>query len=131
MDGIKACFEGRVGQDAQLKYTRDGKPLVWVSIAVEDSRAPEGTPAQWVKVTLFGEQAEALAPKLARGQECYAEGRLTASEWEATDGTKRYGLNLLAWTLQPIGAIGRRSAGRVVPLDGKPRARYAEALEGG
>ncbi len=110
MDGLVCALQGRLGQDAELRYTAQGKPMAQFSVAVEDARAPEGTPAQWVRIALFGERAEDLVEKLTKGCEVYSEGKLTLRTWEAADGVTRSGLSLLAWTVQPIGQIGRRGA---------------------
>ncbi len=81
MDGVIACFIGRVGADAEKRYTATGTAFLNVSLVVQD-----GT----------------------KGAEVYAEGRLKLNSWTAQDGTPRSGLNLTAWRLDPVGQIGRR-----------------------
>lgn len=49
-----------------------------------------------------------LAPRIVKGTEVYCEGRLRLSTWRTADGAERWGLNLTAWTVQPLGQIGRR-----------------------
>jgi hypothetical protein len=46
--------------------------------------------------------------KLTKGTKCYAAGKLSVSQWESADGTPRHGLQLLVWTVVPMGTIGRR-----------------------
>jgi single-stranded DNA-binding protein len=52
MDGISAACVGRLGADAELKYSAAGKPLLQWRMAVTDTRQQErGNPPEWVKVT--------------------------------------------------------------------------------
>ena len=107
MDGIHVAFLGRVGQDAELKWTSNGTPLVNVSVLVQDSKASDGQ-GQWVRCGRFGDDAEELARQLVKGTEVYVEGRLKMNTWQAADGTPRSGLNVTAWKLEALGQIGRR-----------------------
>jgi single stranded DNA-binding protein len=107
VDGLIACCLARVGTEPELRYLANGTPLLTFSAAVQDRRAKDGE-TQWVKVALFGEKAEALAPQLAKGSECYVEGRAKASAWLGRDDAPRASLELTAWRVDPIGAIGRR-----------------------
>jgi single-strand DNA-binding protein len=64
---------GRIGRDAELRYTPDSTAVINLAIACEYGR--KGTdnkkPTQWVDATLWGKQAEALAPYLVKGQQVH------------------------------------------------------------
>jgi len=107
MDGITCAFTGRLAKDAELRYTKDGTPLVNVSVAVDDSKAGEGE-TTWVRVGRFGDDSEDLRSRLVKGTQVYVEGRLKPNTWTAVDGTPRSGLNVTAWRLEVHGQIGRR-----------------------
>ncbi len=48
MNGVYAAFEGRIGRDAEVRSTRDGKP--WASFPVAVDARPDGeAPATWVR----------------------------------------------------------------------------------
>jgi single-strand DNA-binding protein len=111
MDGLTCAFIGRVGQDAELKWTQNGTPLVNVSVLVQDSKVGDGA-AQWIRVGHFGDTAEDLAQQLVKGAEVYVEGRLKMNTWTTADGTPRSGLNVTAWKLEPLGQIGKRAPAR-------------------
>ena len=119
MNGITSCAIGALGRDAEIKYTQQGEPLLSFSIAVASKRANEKGPPEWLKVTAWGDQAETLnaSGNLGKGAEVYVEGRLTLNEWTTPDGQKRAGLNLSAYRVDVLGAIGRR-AKTVSPLFG-------------
>lgn len=64
---------GRLGRDAELRYTPGGDAVCNLALACEYGR--KGTdgkkPTQWIDATLWGKQAEALAPYLLKGQQLY------------------------------------------------------------
>lgn len=112
MDGIVVALQGRLGGDPETRYLPNGSEVLQFSIAPNDSRAPEGQ-TEWVRVSIFTEKlADGVADKLQRGVEAYVEGRLQLNRWEAQDGAQRAGLRVNAWTVQSMGAIGRRGAPR-------------------
>ena len=126
MDGLHAAFIGRLGADSELKYTAGGLAPLRCSVCVKDLRAEEkGDPAQWVKVILFGESAEQLAPRLTKGIEVYVEGRVKLNRWTDREQKERADLELVAWTVQPLGQIGRRRP--PPPANGQRQAHPAPA----
>jgi single-strand DNA-binding protein len=108
VNGIHACATGRCVRDAETRFTASGKQMVSVSIAVDDAKRQEGE-TEWLKVVCWGELAESMADKLVKGTSAYFEGRLKLNTWTAADGTPRSGLELIAWTIQPMGQLGRRA----------------------
>jgi single-strand DNA-binding protein len=64
---------GRIGRDAELRYTTAGDPVCNIAIACEYGRKGQDgkRPTQWVDATLWGKQAEAMAPYLLKGQQVH------------------------------------------------------------
>lgn len=64
---------GRIGRDAEVRFTPSGDAVANLAIACDYGRkGPDGKrPTQWVDATLWGKQAEALAPYLIKGQQVY------------------------------------------------------------
>ncbi|HAB02476.1 MAG TPA: single-stranded DNA-binding protein [Pseudomonas sp.] len=64
---------GRIGRDAELRYTANGDPVCNLAIACEYGRKDQSgkRPTQWVDATLWGKQAEALAEYLVKGQQIH------------------------------------------------------------
>ena len=75
MNGIYAAFTGRIGKDAEVRSTRDGKPWASFPVAV-DAKADSETPTTWVRVALFGDIVGTLAPKLTKGADVYCGGSM-------------------------------------------------------
>jgi single-strand DNA-binding protein len=129
MNGIVACCTGRCVRDAETRFTASGKQMVSVSIAVDDLKRAEDAAPEWLKVTAWNELAEAMADKLVKGTALYAEGRLKLNTWTAADGTPRSGLELIAWTVQPMGQIGQRKPRQSAPEPATAGARSGSWFE--
>jgi single stranded DNA-binding protein len=98
VNGVRAAAEGVLPRDGELRYTQSGQALLSFSIAVRDDRREQGQPAEWVKVSLWGDLAEQMsaAGVLVKGAEVVVEGRVKLNEW-VTGDQKRAGLELNAW----------------------------------
>jgi single-strand DNA-binding protein len=106
VNGITAALTGRLGSDAELKYTAQGTAMTTFSVAVDDAK--KGEQAEWIRTTVWGEQAEDLAARLVKGTHIYLEGRLRLETWTTREGEQRSTLKLSCWTCQPMGQIGRQ-----------------------
>jgi len=94
MQGIQAAAIGRLAKDPELRRVKGGELAVLnFTLALEG----QDDTHQWLRVSVWAERAEELAPKLHKDSEVYVEGRLTLATWTADDGTPRCGLNLSAW----------------------------------
>ncbi len=60
-----------IGRDAETRTTNTGTVVVNVAVAYNYGRkdADNKKPSQWVRVAMFGKQAEALAPHLLKGKQ--------------------------------------------------------------
>jgi single stranded DNA-binding protein len=126
MRGIHAAFEGRLGREAELRVTKQGKPWPSFSLALDTEGEGDTLTTTWVRVAYFGTDAEALAGKLIKGTEAYIEGWLKLDTWTAKDSSKRSGLSVVAWKVVPLGQIGRkRSETSHKP---RPKAQAAHVL---
>lgn len=124
MEGIKTAFEGRISAPDGLKFTAGGTAALSFGVVVAVDK--KGT-AQWLRVTIWGDLAEELAPVLEKGMEVYVEGDLTLNEWEA-GGEKRHGLSISARRCEPLGLIGHRAPRARQPQRPQPRAALASAV---
>lgn len=60
----------RIANDPIIRNTQDGTPVIGLSLPCEYGRKGQDgkKPTQWVDASLWGKQAEALAPYLVKGQ---------------------------------------------------------------
>lgn len=107
MNGTHCAFEGRVTRQAEMRYTPSGQAMLRVGLLINDSKRRDDDPPEFADVTIWGEQAEQMAERLPIGTALYIEGRARVRPWTANDGTARASLGVSAWTVQPMGQIGR------------------------
>jgi single-strand DNA-binding protein len=116
VNGIVSALTGRLGRDPEFKLAMSGKRYVTFSVAVDQAEhRTEDRPeveTQWVKVVAFEELAQRLEDegRLTKGCQVYVEGRLKLETWYTPQGEHRASLSVSAWTVQPMGQIGRRRA---------------------
>jgi len=134
MDGLIGACIGRLGGDAELKYTTNAKPILCFRAVVQDRAAQErGETPQWLRCAVFGPEAVELVGRLHKGDEAYLEGRLSLRRWTGQDGTERSGLDLVVSRCEPLGQIGRRAPARpahdAAPVHAAHARPAGEALE--
>lgn len=84
---------GNVAQDPQLGYGSQGTAFARFTIACnENKKNPDGTwetiSTTWLRVVVFGSDAEAVAGNVAKGDKVTVMGRLVQSDYEK-DGVKK------------------------------------------
>lgn len=88
---------GRIGRDTEVRFTPAGDAVANLAIACEYGRKDQDgkRPTQWVDATLWGKQAEAMAPYLVKGQQIHFtidDAHVESySKSDGTQGTKLTG----------------------------------------
>jgi single-stranded DNA-binding protein len=76
----KVILVGNLGRDAELRYTPGGAAVATATLATtetwtdRDGQRQERT--EWVRLNIWGKQAESLREYLVKGKQLYVEGRL-------------------------------------------------------
>ena len=81
---------GRIGRDAELKYTSDGTAFAGFNVAYNYGRKGDdgNRPSQWVQCTMWGKQAEALCSYLTKGTGVLVTLEdVHINEYQKNDGT--------------------------------------------
>lgn len=81
-------FDGRVGADAELRYTPGGDPVLSFRVA-SDVGFGERKTTNWFSCQVWGKRGESLKDYLTKGQQVTVYGVLTLREWEDKEGAKR------------------------------------------
>ena len=79
-----------LGRDAETRVTQGGTTVVQLAVAYNYGRKGEDgkKPSQWVRASMFGKQAEALAPHLTKGKQVSLVIRdLHITTFQKQDGT--------------------------------------------
>ena len=101
---------GNLTRDAELKYANNGNARLTFSVAMNRSyKDPNGQPKEVVEyfdIVYWGKIAEAVAPRLKKGQKVAIEGRLSQRRYTGTDGQQRNIVEISATSVILIGARG-------------------------
>ena len=86
----KLLLTGNLVADPELTETKNGKSLVKVALANNDSFLTESgdreTVTSFVDLQLWGKSAEALAKNGKKGQELFVEGQVRQERWTDKQG---------------------------------------------
>ena len=92
---MKLIGVARLGQDAEVRYTQGGDAVANVSMAYNYGRKDSDgkRPTQWVRASLWGDLAEALADYLVKGQQvCVTLDDVHIETFEKRDGGTGFNL---------------------------------------
>jgi single-strand DNA-binding protein len=116
MSGVnKVILVGRLGADPEIKTVGSGQTVARLSLATsenwtgKDGQKQERT--EWHRIVVWGRQAENCGKHLSKGRQVYVEGRLQTRSWEDPQGQKKYSTEIVASTVQFLGAGGEKSSG--------------------
>jgi single-strand DNA-binding protein len=86
---LQLTVVGRVGQDADVRYTPSGKAVANFSLAVDNGKDREGEKksATWIKVEVWEKRAESLSPHITKGKMLAISGPARAEAWIDKQGT--------------------------------------------
>lgn len=82
-----AIFSGRLGKDAELRYTKAGDPVLGFSLAVEERRRGEKS-TLWIDCAIGGERGEKLQQYLTKGSAVTVSGRVSVRTFEGRNGVQ-------------------------------------------
>src|SRR5438270_11173973 len=109
----KVILIGRLGKDAESKFTQSGTSVATFSIATSWRQKDQQT-GEWKEHTDWHNivfwRAENVAPYLVKGTQMYVEGRLQTRNYENKEGRKVYVTEVVADELILLGG-GRQGGG--------------------
>lgn len=112
----KVMLIGRLSRDPQLRYLPSQSAVCDFGFAVgrkyklASGEAKEET--CFVDCTVFGKGAEIFNQYMAKGKQCYLEGRLRLDQWDdKTTGQKRSKLTVVVEDFQFLGSKGDGQGG--------------------
>ena len=94
---------GRITKDPELKYTPSSTAVTNITIAVDRQvKAGEEKKADFIRVTVFGRQAESVCRYLEKGRQVAIQGRIQTGSYEK-NGEKRHTTDVIAERVEFIG----------------------------
>ena len=124
----KAILVGRLGADAETRFTQNGTAVSRVSLAMNrqwtDSDKQVHEETDWMSIVIW--KKENLATYLTKGTKLYVEGRLQTRSYDDKEGVKRYVTEVVAENLVLLGgAANGNSNGNERSARGKADRRQA------
>ncbi len=118
MAGVnKAILIGRLGADPEVRYTNSGTAVANFNMATSvnftDKNGEKTEKTEWHRIVAFGRLGEICGEYLSKGKQVYIEGRLQTREWEDRDGNKKRTTEIVAGTMQMLGAASDKVRGDV------------------
>lgn len=125
---------GRIGRDTEVRFTPAGDAVANLAIACEYGRKGQDgkRPTQWVDATLWGKQAEAMAPYLVKGQQIHFtidDAHVESyAKSDGTQGTKLTGkVIIIKFAGSPPANDGQQRTQQQAPRQQSQQARPQQA----
>ena len=103
----KAIIIGGLGQDPEIRYTRDGKAVANLSLATSekyyDKQGQLQEITEWHRIVLFGKQAEVAGEHLVKGSRVAIEGKIKTRKWQDKQGQDRYTTEIHGFQMEFLG----------------------------
>lgn len=116
----KVILVGNLGQDPEIRYTADGRPIANFSIATSETWKDRNSgerreKTEWHRVVVFGKLAEICGEYLSKGRQVYIEGKLQTRKWQGQDGQDRYTTEVVVDIRGTMQMLGGRDGGPARP----------------
>ena len=96
---------GRLVAAPELRETGSGKSVTTIRVATNGKNH-----AEFHDVVLWGQLASFACSYLGKGRLVYIEGRLQSRQWQATDGSTRRAVEIVANRLQALSSKSTTAA---------------------
>src|SRR3954468_18712933 len=113
--GNKVILVGNLGADPEVRFTQGGQAVANFRIATTESWTDKNQQKQerteWHRIVVWGKLAELCGEYLAKGRQCYVEGKLQTREWADKEGKKNWTTEVVANQVTFLGGRDGASAG--------------------
>lgn len=92
-------FTGRLGADAKINTTPNGKTVMELSVA-NGTGFGDYKKTNWLKVRQWGDRAANIAPIFKKGALVGGTGEVSIEEWTGQDGAKHTSLCVTCMSVQ-------------------------------
>lgn len=112
-------FTGRLGSDAELKFTQGGTPI-WTARVAVDYGWGDNKGTSWINAKSLGKHAEALGKlDLQKGAAIGGTGELQVREYDKKDGAKGISVECLVNKIELLGP--KPDTGNGTPRNNAPK----------
>lgn len=112
----KVILIGNLGADPEVRFTPSGQAVANFRIATSESWTDKTSGqkqerTEWHRIVVWGKLGELCGEYLAKGRQCYVEGRLQTREWTDKENRKNYTTEVVATAVQFLGSRDGAGAG--------------------
>jgi len=104
----KVTLIGHLGQDPEIRYTKNGQAVATFSLATNerwlDQEGNQQERTEWHNMVAWTKLAEICGQWLKKGHQIYAEGRLQTRTWDDNNGVKHYKTEVVLNDMIMLGA---------------------------
>ena len=112
----RAFLIGNLTRDPEIRYTAGGAAVANLGLASNRTYTTKTGEKKeevcFLRVVVWGKQAENCGQYLSKGSAIFVEGRLQSRSWETNDGQKRNTLEVVAISVQFLGRGGKPAASK-------------------
>lgn len=113
------AFTGRLGADAQIKRTPNGKTYMEMSVAVTTGYG-DYKKTLWIKVKQWGERVNNIVGIFTKGALVSACGEPSINEWDGKDGSHHANLEVNCMNVQILSSKKPAADGNIAAADDEP-----------
>ncbi len=104
----KVILIGNVGADPEVRTFEDGSKVARINVATTErifnpQTQERNDRTEWHRVVLWRGLAGVVEQYVRKGAQVYIEGRIRSNEWTDANGQKRYGIEILADSMNLLG----------------------------
>src|SRR5581483_8593981 len=111
----KVILIGRLGSNPEVRFTPSGSAVANFNVATNESwndkNGQKQERTEWHRIVVWGKLAQLCGEYLSKGRQVYVEGRMQTRQWQDKEGQTKYTTEVIANTIQFLGAGGERGAG--------------------
>lgn len=126
----KVIILGRLGSDPELRQTTSGHSVARFNVATNEywksKTGEQNEKTEWHRVIAWGRLGEVCHQHLMKGKQVYIEGRLQTRSWEDSQNVKKYSTEVIASTVQFLGAANERPTSTTVATSSSQNPVYEE-----
>lgn len=111
---INICtFTGRIGKDAETRFTPNQKAVTSFSLAV-DSGWGDNKKTMWIRCNCWGDRFVTLCEYLTKGQQVGVSGEISIHEW-TKDGVTKSSQELSVREIELLGGKSQPAQSEPIP----------------
>jgi single-strand DNA-binding protein len=108
---------GRLTKNPEVRYTNGNNPMAVTTFTLAVDRKTKEKQADFIRITVFGRQAENCERYIQKGSKVAVEGRIQTGKYEDKDGKTVYTTDVIANHVEFLDSRQTESYGREAPME--------------